>query len=119
MAGFDLTRAQAERRDKIGEFAVKVEGHDDFVLSGLVLEAGEKRIAAGDLTGFLKEQMGPDEYDRLATVIDMDSFVRNQMLGAYFEHLGIPSPFDAEGRLKPENQKAIMRMMGESGASAS
>lgn len=111
-AGFDLSAAVKERADSVQPYEVRV-GAKAFPMSPLIDVEAITDSRTGIL-GILERQMGGDVFaDFKATCTDeglvLDALVLNQLGGAYFDHLGIPNPFNPDGTIKPE----ILKQLGE------
>lgn len=120
MATYELTRSAAERRDAVGDLKVNA-GDKTFILAGMLTEEAETAIVRGDFVAFLTAQLPDGDWEKMKKAEPdlADPFVRNQLVGAYFKHIGMPSPFDKNGVLKKELQKQVFKAMGESEASDS
>lgn len=112
--GFDLSAAVKERSDAVQPFEIRV-GAQVFALSPLL--DVEKVTSNNGALGVIETQLG-DQYPRFRETcrdegLVLDALVLNQLIGAYFDHIGVPSPFNPDGTL---NDKAVARL-GEWSAS--
>lgn len=110
--GFDLSAAVKERADSVQPYEIRV-GAKTFALSPLIDVQAITGTSNGVL-GILERQMGETVFaDFMGTCNDeglvLDALVLNQLSGAYFEHLGIPNPFNPDGTIKPE----VLKQLGE------